>query len=184
MDEKQARRKVAQDAAVALAARPDALFNDRLRPATDNLSERPEHRVFIVLKSQGYSVFEIAKMTGYDRVTVSRVLRAPWARSRLLDLIKERAERSDPIATFIQNETLDSLQTLVEIRDSEESGPQARLAAARDLIDRALGRPVQPVEAKHGELHSVEEIDRELATLEAKASVLLGRSTNEAASAQ
>ena len=121
---------------------PERLHNDR-RPDMAVIHEKPEHRVMIMLKAQGYANREIAGITGYKEMHVGRVLRQPWARQRLLDLLNEQGK--DAIAEVLRGECKNSIFTLVELRDTAES-EQVRASCADKLLDRYLGRPTQHVE--------------------------------------
>lgn len=151
----------------------DALFNDR--PArVDVQREKPEHRIMLVLKAQGYSNAEIAEVAGYSRVMVNTIMRQPWARARLLDMINEKG--GDAIQKVLSGEILNSVDTLVEVRDDVNAGHQARLSAANSILDRALGRPTQKVESVNTNISlDVNELDREIAKVEAECATLFGR---------
>jgi hypothetical protein len=46
-----------------------------------------------------------------------------------------------------QDESISSLRALIELRDTCED-PRVRLAASMAILDRGLGKPVQPVDSK------------------------------------
>ena len=46
-------------------------------------------------------------------------------------------------------EAPDSLNTLRELRDNPRVPAQARISCARDILDRALGKPVQRIESSN-----------------------------------
>jgi hypothetical protein len=50
------------------------------------------------------------------------------------------------LAALFQAEQFNSLTTLTELRDNPKVPASARIACARDILDRALGKPVQRVE--------------------------------------
>jgi len=155
-------------------ARPDSLYGDRVS-TMDVKRELPEHRIMILLKAQGHSNKEIGDITGYTREHVGHVLRQPWARSRLLDILNDRG--GSAVDKVLSGEVLNSIDTLVEVRDSDEAGPQARLSAANAILDRALGKPLQRVESKELRVStSLEEVNQEIARLEAEEAALIGRS--------
>ena len=158
-----------------MATRTDGLFNDTTSSSIV-LAEKPEHRVIIILKSQGFSNIEIATFTQYTREHVGNVLRQPWARARLLDLLKEK--QNDPAEAFLRGAVMDSLATLVEVRDDQSAGGAARITAANALLDRYLGKPLQRVESKNTHVVDTDNIDDELRRLEAEEATLLGRSPN------
>lgn len=115
---------------------------------TPNLNiqtEKPEHRVIIYLKAQGKSNKEIAELTGYTQSWVSQILRQPWARLRVLQIINEQG--GDAVQQLLQSSTLDSVQTLIDLRDDAKAPASVRATAASQLLDRVLGKPVQHIES-------------------------------------
>jgi hypothetical protein len=56
------------------------------------------------------------------------------------------AENRRDIMDLFKDERINSLMTLVAIRDNENAPPVARVQAARDILDRAMGRPAQRIE--------------------------------------
>lgn len=124
---------------------PDRFYNDT-RPTFGLAHEKPEHRIMLMLKAQGFSNKEIATITGYEQAHVSIILRQPWARQRLLDLINK--EGKNAISEVIRGECANSVFTLVELRDDAES-ETVRLGAANALIDRYLGKPTQHIESRN-----------------------------------
>lgn len=161
-------------ASEAYGTAPNRLFGDA-GARLEILTEKPEHRLIIVLKSKGYSNAEIAQMTDFSKVQVASVLRQPWARMRLLDLIEKGGE--DPLQALIKSSAIDNVETLIEVRDDPNAGATARINAANALLDRYLGRPLQKVQSESLNVNlSVNKIDEELVRLQAEESTLLGRS--------
>lgn len=133
---------------VAAAAReyfedPDRLHGDRV-PSVTVLTEKPVHRMMIMLHAMGKTQKEIAEATGYSAAGVGQILRQPWARQRLLAYLKEAGQ--DAIQHFLKNETSNSLEVLREIRDDAKERGATRVAAANAILDRALGKPIAKVE--------------------------------------
>lgn len=143
---------------------PDRLHNDS-KPNLGIKREKPEHRVILWLKAQGKSNKEIAELTGNTQPWVSQILRQPWARTRILQIIKENG--LDEVQTLLQSTTIDSLYTLIEVRDSGKAKPSERTAAANALLDRALGKPVVSVIAETTHTNVPVEAARLSAELEA-----------------
>ncbi len=147
-------------------ASSDKLFNDR-SPNLRILSEKPEHRIVCYLKAQGKSNKEIAELTGFTYPWVSQMLRQPWARQRILQLIKEAG--GDEVTTLLQSTTTDSIYTLIDVRDDPKAKPAERTTAANALLDRVLGKPLQRVEADttiRNVTNDVSEINAQLAGVE------------------
>ena len=155
-------------------AQTDALFNDK-KPNLAINRESPDHRVIIFLKAQGLSNNEIARRTGHTAPWISQVLRQPWARVRLVEELREAGR--DAVRALITASTEDSVYTLIDVRDDPKSRPSDRIAAARELLDRAFGKPTQHVESTVMSVStpdSVAALDKEIATLEAETKRLTG----------
>lgn len=110
----------------------------------DIKSERGEHRVICFLKAQGHSNIEIANKTGFHPVSISNILRQPRAKQLIAEEIA-RAGR-DQIEVMLSSSAADSIQTLLEIRDSAKARASDRANAAKDLLDRFLGKPKQAID--------------------------------------
>lgn len=121
---------------------------DRLHGAKDPnlaiLKETPEHRIMLWMKAQGMSNRLIAEKMNVSEGWVSQIMRQPWARLRVLDMIKENG--ADAVQTLLKGTTIDSVLTLVDLRDDPKTPPAVRASAASNLIDRVLGKPTQHIE--------------------------------------
>ena len=132
------------DAATAYAADPARLHGDK-PPGIQIATEKPHHRLMIYCHAKGMTAREIGEQMGYDPVYVSTVLRQPWARQQLVDLLKEVGE--SVVDHFLRQEVSPSLEVLREIRDKREAKDAARIAAANSILDRCLGKPTVRVES-------------------------------------
>jgi len=156
---------------------PNRLFNDSV-PLVDLQREKPEHRLVVELKARGMTHREIAALTGYTTVAISYIVRQPWARKRILELIQTSVKAADPCLELLKQEAANNLQTLIDIRDGAfDAEPSTRAAAANALLDRLWGKPTQKVEQKISRvsLDSVADLEREEARLAAEEARLLGR---------
>lgn len=115
-------------------------------PTIDIAREKPEHRIMVYLKAQGYTNREISKATGYTEPWVSQITRQPWFKERLALELREAG--LDPIKQFLAGEALPSLEALAEIRDNDQAPAAARVAATNAILDRAFGKPTQHIESK------------------------------------
>lgn len=122
----------------------DALHGDRV-PDTTIQTERPIHRMMIYLHAMGASIRDIAKQTGYSYASVSQILRQPWARQRLIQILNECGR--DQVKHFLSNEIAPSLEVLREVRDDVSTAPNVRVIAADKILDRALGKATVHVES-------------------------------------
>lgn len=159
------------------ADKGEKLFNSA-EPSHGVLHEQPEHRLMIWMKSQGASNREIARQLGYSEPWVSQVLRQPWARERIVNILKDAG--GDELGTILKGAAADSLHTLIDLRDTSLN-PAVRRAAADSLLDRYLGKPTQHVETKQAitvSQSSLTDIDREIATYQAEINRLAGTLTN------
>lgn len=129
--------------------------------------ERLEHRVIIYLKAEGLSNKEVAEVSGFTPVAVSNILRQPWAKRRVLEIIQSKG--SDAVETVLKSSALDSIYKLIELRDSPLTQPETQRKSANDLLDRLFGKPNQPVQHS-GNLDLTKLSDEELARIIASGS--------------
>lgn len=127
----------------ALASDPDALHNPK-RAAVDLKHEKAEHRVIVMLKAQGFSNMEIATQLGFTPVMVNYVVNQPWAQKRIVEEI-QRAGR-DEVETVLRGAVLDSVNTLISLRDNPGVKASDKRAISEYLIDRILGKPKQAID--------------------------------------
>jgi hypothetical protein len=137
---------------------PNRLFNqtESNPPNFAIVHEKPEHRVIIYLKAQGMSNKEVAAKTGYNYAWVSQITRQPWFRLRLVGELKEVG--IDQITTVLKSSALDSVHTLIDLRDDPSTPRAVRRACADSLLDRFLGRAVQKIETGEQKLPRTSEI--------------------------
>lgn len=139
---------------------PNSLFNPKLPNLAIN-HEKPEHRIVFYLKAQGKSYTEIAKVTDYTISHLSQLCRQPWAQKRIMEEI--RSNGGDAVRAVLEGEVINSLQTLVEVRDSSDKDSN-RVAAANSLLDRHLGKPIAKIETTHfsNAAETISDVDRQL----------------------
>lgn len=131
--------------AAAYFENPDALAGDSIGEVTIQ-KERPIHRMMIWMHAQGGKISDIATHTGYSPQMVRTILRQPWARQRLLQILKETG--LDAVKHFLTHEVAPSLEVLREIRDGEIPGKASdRAGAANSILDRALGKATVHIES-------------------------------------
>lgn len=154
-----------QAVAQAYLDSPDRLHGDGVSQLTIT-SEKPIHRVMIFAHARGATINEIAKMTGYTVQAVTLVLNQPWARERLVQILKETG--MDEIKHFHKTQVMPALQTLQEIRDNPQARHADRIAASREILDRALGKSTIHVESNTTIQNipvEVSKLDQELAAV-------------------
>jgi lambda repressor-like predicted transcriptional regulator len=131
------------DVAVAARENPHRLHNAR-DPFYNIKREKAEHRVVCFLKAEGFTNKEIAEKTGLTTVTISNVLRQPWAQQQVLQIIHENG--GDAVRQLLVTTGLKAVQRLVVEMDNEEARPSERIVAADKILDRLYGKPNQPIE--------------------------------------
>jgi hypothetical protein len=141
----------------AAEADPDRLFQSAESPANFAiLREQPEHRIIVYLKAQGLSNKEISTKTGYTQSWVCQICRQPWFRLRLVQELKEAGV--DAVQSVLRATVLDSVFTLIDIRDDPNTPAAVKSATCDRLLDRYFGKPTQKVESETKTLPSSPEI--------------------------
>jgi hypothetical protein len=138
------------------------------------MSEKPEHRIVILLKAQCKSNGEISRLTGYTQSWVSQILRQPWARERLLAEIN--ANGGDAVGDILAGAVIDSLSTIIDLRDKADDDA-IRLRAAQDLVDRHLGKATTKIESNNTTRHlnaDMEAVNKELVEVERQLGIGIG----------
>ncbi len=154
----------------AAATDPDRLFSTNGNMVDPNLAildEKPEHRLIVYLKAQGFSNKEVSDKTGYTQAWVSQITRQPWFRLRLVQELREAG--IDQIQQVLKSNALDSIFTLVDLRDDVQAPKAVRKAAADSLLDRYLGKPTQKFETEKASTPSTEELhnlDQQIAEID------------------
>lgn len=124
------------------SALPDAFYNDCDSRARLQ-REQPHHRRIIDLTLQGFTITEITTLLDLSRPTVKNVLRQPWARERMIEQSKK--DVLGEVGEMLKQELVNSVQKMIEIRDSTTTRPETQLAASKEIIDRVLGKTAQPI---------------------------------------
>ena len=131
------------DVAAEYAKNPNALHGD-VPHCLQIEHEKPHHRLMIYCNAKGMTAREIGEQMGYDPLYVAAVLRQPWARQKIVELLHEVGQSM--VDHFLKNEISPSLEVLREVRDNKVAKDAARIAAANSILDRALGKPTVRVE--------------------------------------
>lgn len=121
--------------------KPRALFNGR-QPQYTLKSERPEHRIVIMMTAAGMSTKEIAQSTGMTPQAVMYIKKQPWAVQQVLEEI-EKAGR-EPVVQLLKTAAMDAAQRLIDIAENAEN-LETKRKANNDILDRVFGKPNQPV---------------------------------------
>jgi hypothetical protein len=121
----------------------DGLYNDR-NPHYLIKRQKPEHRIVILLKAQGNSNKEIAKITEMSPVAIANILKQPWARKQLLDEINA-AGRNEVIQIF-KGAAMDVASAVVDIVNDPEAKASDKISASHLILDRLFGKATQPMD--------------------------------------
>lgn len=110
--------------------------------------EQPWHIMVMILKAKGVTNREIASRTGKSEGWISQLTRAGWFREQLEAMIAE--EGREALQSVLEGEGLNSLYTLIDVRDSDKSKGSEKIAAANSLLDRLVGKAPQTVQHVDG----------------------------------
>ena len=132
------------DSSAPLAPDVDGLFG-ATKGYTKYKHEKPEHRLMLWYRLQGYNVKETAQLTGYTPQTISNISKQPWFQSAFIELAA--AQGKDAITSFLEGEVMPALERVVSLAQNGDSD-NVRLAANRELLDRFLGKSTVKIESK------------------------------------
>jgi hypothetical protein len=151
---------------LAYYATEDRLHNDT-QPNLGIIHEKPEHRALVYMKAQGLSNRECCERTGYSDAWMSQICRQPWFRTALIRELKNAGV--DAVRKCIQAAALDSVFTLIDLRDDVKAPASVRSRNADSLLDRYLGKATQHLEHSTPTAPNTEEmhdLDRQISVLE------------------
>jgi hypothetical protein len=127
------------------AANSSGRLHGAKQPKWEIVEEKPWHFAAALMFARGeVTSKEVAEAFDVSPPTVRNLLRQPWFQERVTKLMVEHGGRD--IMQLFRAEGFNSLVTLVEIRDDTKVSASVRSANARDILDRALGKPIQRIE--------------------------------------
>lgn len=85
-------------------------------------------------------------------------LRGPWKKGQSGNP-SGRAKVPREVVEAARALTQDALDTLAEVMRDKDAGPSARVSAAQTILDRAWGKPTQPIDANINVLDRLSEQD-------------------------
>lgn len=159
------RSKVEQDFPNA----PDGLYNPR-DPHYPIQHERTVHMIMCYMAARGDTNLEIAEATGRTAVCVSNVLRQPWAKSRIEEIVKKSGKSE--VELVMRGAAAKALNRLLTEMDNMETkqgaNSQSRITASDKILDRLFGKAAQPIIKASIDLNSLpdEELAKMLPTTE------------------
>ena len=143
---------------------PRALKTSENRKETHLNKENGSHRIMAYMYASGATIKRIAEECDYTKEHVSRILATVEMRALVADIIHN--EFSDDIGKILSAASLEAVQVVRELINSETASDSIKLAASKDMLDRYRGRPTQHI------LHSKSNIaidpGEEIAQLEAE----------------
>ncbi len=156
------------------------LLHNATPPSHVIQQEKSEHRFLVFLFAQGKSAKTIflelggewdeelgRPVAGTGQWSYSRLIqirKQTWFQKALISYLEECGR--DVITARLEAECGASIDTVVELRDNKQAPPAVRLNAAKDILDRFLGKATQKVEVTQSKSVSdyeseLEEIKRE-----------------------
>jgi hypothetical protein len=105
--------------------------------------EQPWHRGAATLAAHGSGVMKISKVFERSYQTVSNLFKQPFFQKMVHEEMKA-AQRD--VRQLFKDELLNNLEVLKQIRDDPDELAAPRIMSIREINDRALGRPTQPIE--------------------------------------
>lgn len=125
--------------------------------------ERAQHRLAAYLCCQGLSQTEIARRLGVQICTVSTWWRTPWFQ----DFVKEEMSLAarDTLSSVIKGAAVDSVFTLITLRDDKTTPAGVKRACCSELLDRAMGKAPQTVHTvgyEGGDVADIARVDEDL----------------------
>jgi len=130
------------------AQRP--LFNNvettKLSSTVVRKQEKNSDRIIGMLHAQGYSGVQIADHLQISKATVYNVLQLPWVR----ELVREEIAKYgvDAVHQQLSASLLDNIGFLQDTVHNADVQTRDRIAAAKELIDRTLGKAQQTITHK------------------------------------
>jgi hypothetical protein len=126
----------------------DIILDDKFMGIKDPMweltREFPWHRMAAFAFATGASCRDVAERLEKSEPAVQNLLRQKWFQKEVNALM---ARYGGDIMEMFRGEQINSLGTLVELRDNPRVPAAARISCARDILDRAMGKPVQRIEA-------------------------------------
>ena len=120
---------------------PDA-FHNAVDAPTEIQKEKPIHRLMIFMACNGFSYEEIAKKVECAPLTVSRVLRQPWAQQMIQ--AEQRHAGMDEIRETFRKGAQRGYEKLLKLVDTSDT-ESVQADAAKYLVNRFYGQCTLPI---------------------------------------
>lgn len=109
--------------------------------------EQPWHRFAAEMYARGASQRAIAEACDKGPNHVSALVKNAWFQETVLEIQREVGGFSD-VMELLKGETMNSVQNLVELRDSPTTPATVRATISFGILHQVLGKPTQRVETK------------------------------------
>lgn len=131
-------------------------FHDTATSGTKN--EQPWHLMAAYMLNAGRTNSEIALAANVAPQTVSQLRAQRWFQERCAQIANKEGEE---ILGAIKAEVLDSINTIVQLRDDPDVSARVRLSAAISIVEHGKGKPAQTIisDVTHRNMSPQEEMD-------------------------
>lgn len=140
--------------------------------------EKPWHRYCLHLMARArMTVKEVAETLQVSADQVGRLVRQPWFQEQYNALVSARADSL--YDQLIEGEDVNSLLTLVELRDNPNVKSATRAMCATDILDRLKGKSVQrtlSISSTIKQTSDIDEMKAEQAAIDRQLESMLGAS--------
>lgn len=131
-------KAVYRDAPEVQIERP--LYNDS-GPFWEKKCERVRDRIVCDMAIAGATQKEIAQSVGIAPITAGNVLRQPWARQYMIEKISRTAQ--EEIRALLEAAAPAAITRVIKVAENPET--KLGFAANLEILDRFLGKSVQPI---------------------------------------
>ena len=126
--------------------------------------ERYTHRIMLELAAKGYTVKEIAEMTGFTSVCVNNILRQKHVQQTLVNEIRRHHGVDDEVVEIVKRNVVKVAKLYEEILNDTSIDRHDRMEVGERFWNRRYGKPTQPI--AHGSVVDLNELsDEELAAM-------------------
>lgn len=143
----------------------DGVFHNARTAPEEVLVERPWHRLACEMALNGCDCAVIAHALDKSQARVRIILMQPWARKYMEEQAKKRSA-CDEIKLILEEQGVKALQRVVYTAE-KNAGTSLGLDADRELLNRLLGKPTQPIQQESPPAKELEfdELQRRVAGL-------------------
>lgn len=107
--------------------------------------EKPTHRIALELAAKGFTIKEIAEITGFTLPAVGNWLKQPNAVVTLANEVRRIHGEDEQVVQIIRENVIHAVNTLAGITKDPKAKGSDRIAAANALLERRYGKANQPI---------------------------------------